>query len=266
MVPRYGRPFTRTGALGLGDEISNTSAGAVEAPPGASTATPVPCTATRHTSPAGISASRAPDGSLTLSPSTLDTEAAPAPTTRPTRMLGSTGPCPAGTGASVGASGPGTGVGPGGAGVGVQLATATAAAAASVTPTAVQRRSRARALPASAAIIAKLELDAEVLTTEQRDDGLQLVPGRAGHPDLVPLNRRLRLLEATVLDGLDDLLPHVLRDALGELDRAPDRLPGRGHHLTEIEILHRNPTLDHSGLEDVHQRLHPELVVGREAD
>src|SRR6185369_13580672 len=101
-----------------------------------------------------------------------------------------------------------------------------------------------RAPPASAAVIAKLELDAEVLTTQQRHDGLQLVPGRAGHPDLVPLDRRLRLLEAAVLDGLDDLLAHILRDALGELDRAPNRLSSRGHDLPEIEILHGNPPLD----------------------
>src|SRR5689334_19446441 len=128
MVPRYGRPFTSTGALESGDPISTTSVGVLDAPPGASTATPVPCTATRHTSPAGISASRAPEGSVTLSPARPATVAAPAPTVRPTRMAGSAGPW--GPGMAIGgASGAGTGVGPGGAAVGVQLAITTAAAA-----------------------------------------------------------------------------------------------------------------------------------------
>src|SRR5512138_2964779 len=126
-----------TGALRSGDPISTTSVGVLDAPPGASTAMPVSSTATRHTSPAGISASRAPEGSLTLSPAAPAIVPAPAPTTSPTRMLGSTGPCGPGM-ATGGAAGPGTGVGAGGAAVGTQLAIATAAAAAKATPTAVQ--------------------------------------------------------------------------------------------------------------------------------
>ena len=36
--------------------------------------------------------------------------------------------------------------------------------------------------------------------------------------------------------------------------------------LPHVEVLHRHAALDHPGLQHVHQRVHPELVVGRQAD
>src|SRR5215211_1514681 len=99
----------------------------------------------------------------------------------------------------------GTGAG-GGVSTGVQLAIATAAAAAAARTTPLHRASRRPGRPASAAVVAKLELDAEILAPEHRDDRLELVAGGARHPDLVALDRRLGLLEAAVLDRLDDLL------------------------------------------------------------
>ena len=74
MVPRYGRPFTRTGASGLGEPISSTSDGALR---GAARRQHHQAGAADRHPPdlaGGISASRAPDGSLTLRPAVPDTE------------------------------------------------------------------------------------------------------------------------------------------------------------------------------------------------
>ena len=42
----------------------------------------------------------------------------------------------------------------------------------------------------SAAVVAKLELDAEILSPQQPHDGLKIVLGRARHPNLLALNTR----------------------------------------------------------------------------
>jgi hypothetical protein len=147
----------------------------------------VPLSVTRQTSPAGISARRAPEGSLTLRPAAPAMVADDAPTTRPTRTTGS--PVPDGAGRMVcaaggagagarGAAGPGAGgaagAGLGGGADGVQLATTTATAAAVPTTTPPQRATTRRPRR-SAAIVAKLELDPEILGPQERDDRLQLV-------------------------------------------------------------------------------------------
>jgi hypothetical protein len=73
-------------------------------------------------------------------------------------------------------AGPGSGTGPAGGAAGVQLATATATPAATDVTKAAQRARRYRGEPASAAVVAKPELDAEILALETGDDRLQLVP------------------------------------------------------------------------------------------
>ena len=139
IVPRYGRPFTWTRLFESGEVISSASEGELPPPPGPTTATPTPATVIRHCSPAGISASRAPEGSLTLRPAAPAIAADGAATARPTRIIGSAGVWP---GDSPSGIGPGSGVGPGGAAVGVQLATATATTAATAATELPQRLRR----------------------------------------------------------------------------------------------------------------------------
>src|SRR3954470_22860801 len=47
--------------------------------------------------------------------------------------------------------------------------------------------------------VPELELDAEVLASQQRDRLLQVVAGGAAHPDLLSLDGRLHLLQLRVL-------------------------------------------------------------------
>ena len=125
-----------------GDVIPRTSDGTEPAPRGLATTRPLPSIPTLQTSPAGISARWAPEGSVTLSPASPSMVAEPAPTASPTRMLGSgdlNAGCPAGR--------------PPGPAVGAQLPTTTAAAA---RPSAQQRASRRRAAAHSPPIDANL--------------------------------------------------------------------------------------------------------------
>src|SRR5712691_1443887 len=73
----------------------------------------------------------------------------------------------------------------------------------------------------SAAVIAKLELDAEVLPSEEGDHRLQIVLRRARHPDFFALDAGARLAKPGVLDRLHDLLRGVRRDSLREGDVQP---------------------------------------------
>src|SRR5215208_2315418 len=86
---------------------------------------------------------------------------------------------------------------------------------------------RRRTTCGSAAVVAKFELDPEILAFEERDHGLQLVARRRGHPDFITLDARLHLLESLVLDCLDDSLRDILRNPLGECQRATDALSCR---------------------------------------
>ena len=53
---------------------------------------------------------------------------------------------------------------------------------------------------------------------------------------------------------------------MGEAHGAPHALAGGGLEVAHLEILHRHSALDHLGLEHVHQRIHPELVVRRKTN
>src|SRR6266550_6232425 len=128
MSPLYGRPLTRTRRPVSGDAMRKTSDGAEAPPPGLATTRPLPSIPTLQTSPAGISARSAPEGSVTLSPASPSTEAEPAPTARPTRTLGS---------GDLGAGRP-AGRPPGPA-AGAQLPATTAVAPAAASPRAQQR-------------------------------------------------------------------------------------------------------------------------------
>src|SRR6476646_6845269 len=126
------------------------------------------------------------------------------------------------------ALGPGVGAGPGG------LAQPNTTA-----PTTAQTT-----LFRSAAVIAKLELDAEVLPTEKRHHGLKVVLGRARHPDLVALDAGGGFAKARVLDRLDDLLRGVGGNPLSEGDRQANRAAGGLDRLPDLEVLHRHTPLD----------------------
>ena len=49
-------------------------------------------------------------------------------------------------------------------------------------------------------------------------------------------------------------------------DGAAHRLSGPRDQIADLQVLHRHAALDHPGLQHVEQRVHPELVVRREAD
>src|SRR5262249_50392946 len=68
-----------------------------------------------------------------------------------------------------------------------------------------------------AAIVGELERDWELLTFEERDDGLQLVAALTGHTHGVTLDLRLHL-GVGVANELGDLTSQVLRDTLLQLE------------------------------------------------
>src|SRR5262250_3258294 len=147
------------------------------------------------------------------------------------------------------ALGPGTAAGPGGLGA---------------QPNATAPMTAQATLFRSAAVIAKLELDAEILAAEQRNDGLELVLGRARDPDLVALNAGGGLPESRVLDGLHDLLRGVGGNALGERDGPANRAAGGFDRLSDLEILHRHAPFDQTTTKHIEQCVHAKRVVGRE--
>src|SRR5207244_2434253 len=79
------------------------------------------------------------------------------------------------------------------------------------------RRPRTARRAASSAVVPEFELEPELLGPQERDYLLELVLGGRLHPDLLALDRGLRLLELLVLERLDDRLGLLLWDALGEL-------------------------------------------------
>src|SRR3954470_18371671 len=113
----------------------------------------------------------------------------------------------------------------------------------------------------STPVIAKLELDLEVLALEKSDHPLQCVSRRRRHPELIALNRGLHLLEALVLHRLHNALGDVLRDALSESDGAAYTLPGCLLDVTHLEVLHRHAALDHLRLQHIHQRVHSVFII-----
>src|SRR3954470_21266993 len=111
-MPRYGFPFTRTGAAGSAAAKVTRSSGGEIHPLGLVRVTALAADATCHVWPAGMMARRVPSGSLTARASPPPTLAMGGPTTRPTLISGSR--CAA-TGAGTGTgTGAGTGVGTGG--------------------------------------------------------------------------------------------------------------------------------------------------------
>src|SRR5687768_4019386 len=70
------------------------------------------------------------------------------------------------------------------------------------------RRARSPASPRAprrSAVVAELELDAEVPAAQERDRLLEVVARRTGHAHLVALDGRLDLLQLRVLDRRGDL-------------------------------------------------------------
>src|SRR5512134_4132963 len=146
--------------------------------PAGATATPSGSGVTRHAVAAGISPRKTPSPLVSRRPASPPSVAPLPPTTSPTCTTGSA------------VAGPGGGAS--GAGGAAQPDRSTAPR------TAVATR------PRSAAVIAKRELDAEILAAQVAHDRLQLVSGGTADAQFVALDARLHLLEAAVLDRLDD--------------------------------------------------------------
>src|SRR5690349_11682306 len=78
----------------------------------------------------------------------------------------------------------------------------------------------------SVAIVAKLELDPEVLSPEKRDHRLKLIARGCRHSDLITLDGRLNFLEALILDGLHHAFGDFLWNRLSQADSLPHTLAG----------------------------------------
>src|SRR3954451_9813230 len=246
--PRNVRPLTRTAAPRCTPHSESASSGAEIQPPVPCRSSRGPATVTSQVSPAGIVATRDPSGSPTTSGSIPPSVAAGLPTRIPILISGS---CRA-TG--------GAGTGP----VGVRLAGTDPDT--QLTETTSSRGSASRRIGSSAAVIAKLELDSEILAPKKGDHPLQFVPRGSSDPHLVSLNGSLHLLEALVLDRLDDALRRVLRNALCQLDRAANTLTSGCFQLTQVQIFSGHTTLDHLRLQHIDQGLHAVLVVRAQSD
>src|SRR5438128_4226454 len=123
------------------------------------------------------------------------------------------------------------------------------------------RGSRARpGTGRSSTIVRELERDPEVLLAEKSDRGLQVVLLLPRHADLLSLDRHLHL-ELGVLDGADDLLGLLRRDSLEDLDVLPDRSLRGGLDGAVFQSLERDAALGELRLQEVVDRLQPELVV-----
>src|SRR5688572_16906950 len=114
------------------------------------------------------------------------------------------------------------------------------------------------------AIISELELDTEVFASQERHCALQVVLRGRRDSDLVSLYRRLDFLELRVLDGRRDFLGRVAVQRGLELDLAADGVVAGRRDLADVEVLDRYVPLDQPRLDDVEQRLHLEIAVGRE--
>src|SRR5690242_540153 len=100
------------------------------------------------------------------------------------------------------------------------------------------------------AVVAELQLDAEVLLAEQRHGRLQLVFRRRRDAHLISLDRRLDFLQLRVLDGRRDLLGGVRVERGLELDLAANGVAAGRLHLTDVEILYRDGSFNELGLND----------------
>src|SRR5512140_719607 len=111
----------------------------------------------------------------------------------------------------------------------------------------------------------ELHLHAEVLPLQQLDDRLEVVGALPGHAHLLVLDLGLDL-ELRLLDDGDDLLPLLRGDPLLDGDHLADAAAGGGLRLPVLERLEGDPALHELRLEDVDDRLQPEVVVGQHLD
>jgi hypothetical protein len=90
--------------------------------------------------------------------------------------------------------------------------------------------------------VRELEVDADVLAAQQRDDLLQGVPVLAGHAHSVALDAGLRF-EFGILNQRNDLFGWLRRDALLELDLLPNRRIRCRLNLLVFQVLERDAAL-----------------------
>ena len=128
------------------------------------------------------------------------------------------------------------------------------------------QRVRARAANSRSAIIAELELHAEIALSQQRHRVLQIVFRRRRDAHLIALNRRLNLLQLRVLDRGRYLFRRIGIERGLELHFAANRVAAGLLDLADVEILHGHAALDQLRLHDVEQRAHLEIAVRHELD
>src|SRR6476659_9919469 len=109
-------------------------------------------------------------------------------------------------------------------------------------------------------VVAELELDSEVLASEQRHRFLKIVFGGRRYADLIALNRCLDFLELGFLDRSRDFLRGVSVESHLELDEPCDLVAARRLDVADVEVLHWHAALDEFALKRVKQRLHAILA------
>src|SRR5699024_9142983 len=112
-------------------------------------------------------------------------------------------------------------------------------------------------------VIAELQGDAEVVLTQHADSLLQVILGWRGDADLVRLDGGLDTLELLLLQELHDLLGRLRRDALLKCNHTPYRIVRGTLELAGREVLRGDAAPDQPRLQDLPQRGHLELIVGR---
>ena len=114
-------------------------------------------------------------------------------------------------------------------------------------------------------VIAKLQLDAEILSLEQVNRRPQLCLSRATRFELIALNRGLDLLEFLVLDGSRCRAP-LRSEPLLQRDRARHEPAGHGSTSPAFKFLTGTPRRTIRGLQDVPDGFHLEVIVREDLD
>ena len=95
---------------------------------------------------------------------------------------------------------------------------------------------------------------------------LKFVLRRRRDTHLVRLYRGLHFLELVVLDELDDVFRGFGGNPLLQRDDAPHGVVGGAFDVAGRQVLRRNAAADHAALQDLPERVHLELVVGRQGE
>src|SRR5258708_9790882 len=117
-----------------------------------------------------------------------------------------------------------------------------------------------------AAIVAELEGTAEIMFAELPKGFLKFILGGGRRAELIGHDRRLDLLQLLFFQEFHDVLGRFRRNSLLESHDPPDRIVGRALDRPGCQVLGRHAAPNHACLQDLPQRRHLELVVGRQDD